>query len=129
MPLPPRRVQVLIVDDDGALRFIVRRVLKRYPDISVVGEAESGEEACWCMEQLEPSVILMDINMPTMDGIEATRRIKQMNSRVGIVGFTLIEDDTKLAAMKEAGARLIVKKDRLYEDLYEALITSVPPTM
>ena len=119
-PMPIARV--LIVDDDPLLRFIVRRALKPYADIEVVGEADSGEEACQCVKQLKPSVILMDINMLGMDGIEATRHIKELDTQIGIVGLTLVEDDAKLAAMQEAGAAQIVKKDRLSEDLYKGIL-------
>ncbi|HEX2696758.1 MAG TPA: response regulator transcription factor, partial [Anaerolineales bacterium] len=81
-------ISVLLVDDHAMVRQGVKAFLVTQPDLSVVGEAGSGEEAIQLAAQLVPDVILMDLIMPKMDGVEATRRIKQVSPRSQIVVLT-----------------------------------------
>jgi len=79
-------IRVLIAEDHTALRYTLRSVLKGYSDIEIIGEAINGEDAVLKTETLQPEIVLMDINMPILDGIAATRRIKAHSS-----GITVLE--------------------------------------
>ena len=103
------KIRIAIADDHPVFRFGLRALLNAMPDTEVVGEVTSGEDALALAGSLEPDVILMDINMPGMNGIEATRRICQTNPDVRILIVTMLEDDSVFAAMR-AGARGYVVK-------------------
>jgi DNA-binding NarL/FixJ family response regulator len=102
-------IRILIADDHPVFRFGLRALLNAMPDTDVVGEATSGEEALVLAGSLRPDVILMDINMPGVNGIEATRRIRETNPDIRILMVTMLEDDSVFAAMR-AGARGYVIK-------------------
>src|ERR687883_1093942 len=94
-------IRVLIADDHPLFREGMRGRLDRVGDITVVGEAASGEEAVELARKLEPDVILMDIKMPGLNGIEATREILRANPQIGILLLTMFEDDDSVfAAMR-----------------------------
>ncbi|HEU5103718.1 MAG TPA: response regulator transcription factor [Roseiflexaceae bacterium] len=97
-------IRILIVDDHPVFRFGLHALLNAMPDTEVVGEVTSGHEAIELAGSLRPDVILMDINMPGLNGIEATRRIRELNPDIRILIVTMIEDDSVFAAMR-AGAR------------------------
>jgi DNA-binding NarL/FixJ family response regulator len=103
------KIRILIADDHPVFRFGLRSLLNAMPDTEVVGEVTSGEEALALAGSLQPDVILMDINMPGVNGIEATRRIRETNPDVRILIVTMLEDDSVFAAMR-AGARGYVVK-------------------
>jgi DNA-binding NarL/FixJ family response regulator len=102
-------IRILIADDHPVFRFGLRALLNAMPDTEVVGEVTSGEEAIALAGSVRPDVILMDINMPGVNGIEATRRIRETNSDIRILIVTMLEDDSVFAAMR-AGARGYVVK-------------------
>lgn len=99
-----RRVKVLLVDDHTTLRVALRALIGSMPGFEVVGECENGVEAIRAVAQLQPDLVLMDINMPVMDGIEATLAIKQAFPAVRVVGLSGFEEATKVSAMIAAGA-------------------------
>ena len=99
-----QKIRVLIVDDHPVFRFGLRSMLMSMPEMEVVGEATSGEDAVAQAGSLQPDIILMDINMPGMNGIQATRRIHKSNPQIGILMVTMIDDDSVFQAM-QAGAR------------------------
>ena len=103
-------IRVLIVDDHALFRDGVCAILKAAPDIDVVGEAARGKEAVLKAQKLTPDVILMDIQMPDMNGIEATERILKLKPEIGIIMITMLEDDDFLFAAMRAGARGYVLK-------------------
>jgi DNA-binding NarL/FixJ family response regulator len=102
-------IRIVIADDHPVFRFGLRALLNAMPDTEVVGEVTSGEEVIALADSVRPDVILMDINMPGVNGIEATRRIRETNSDIHILMVTMLEDDSIFAAMR-AGARGYVVK-------------------
>ena len=98
------RIQVLIADDHPVFRFGLRALLHAEPGIEVVGEATTGDEVIRLAGTLRPDVILMDLNMPEVHGIEATARIVQQNPEIAVLVMTMLDDDSVFAAMR-AGAR------------------------
>ena len=103
--------RVLIADDHPLFREGMRGRLDRVGDIAVVGEAASGQEAVELARKLEPHVVLMDIKMPGLNGIEATREILRANPRVGVLMLTMFEDDDSVFAAMRAGAKGYLLKD------------------
>jgi DNA-binding NarL/FixJ family response regulator len=102
-------IRILIADDHPVFRFGLRALLNAMPDTEVVGEVTTGEEVLALAGSVGPDVILMDINMPGVNGIEATRRIREANPDIRILMVTMLEDDSIFAAMR-AGARGYVVK-------------------
>jgi len=105
-----RTIRVLVADDHAVFREGLRAVLSPEPDMDVVGEAATGKEAVVRAAELGPDVILMDIQMPGINGIEATRRILDANSHIGVVVLTMFEDDDSVFSAMRAGARGYVLK-------------------
>jgi len=103
-------IRVLIVDDHALFREGVRAILKPVSDIEIVGEAGTGREALTLASDLKPDVILMDIQMPNLNGVEATRRILETQPDAGIIIVTMLEDDDSLFSAMQAGARGYVLK-------------------
>ena len=97
-------IRVLLVDDHRILREGLRSCLESVPNIEVVGDACNGEEAMRCIEKLQPHVVVMDINMPKMDGVTATRLMTGQYPDVAVVGLSVTEDQYHKAAMERAGA-------------------------
>ena len=104
-------IRVLIADDHPLFREGMRGRLDRVVDVTVVGEAASGEEAVELAHELKPHVVLMDIKMPGLNGIEATREILRANPRVGVLMLTMFEDDDSVFAAMRAGAKGYLLKD------------------
>jgi DNA-binding NarL/FixJ family response regulator len=97
-------IRVLIADDHPVFRYGLRALLKAEPGFEVVGEATTGDEAIASAATLQPDVILMDLNMPGVNGIEATAQILRQHPQIAILVVTMFDDDTVFAAMR-AGAR------------------------
>ena len=115
-------IRVLIADDHPVFRFGMHALLGAEPDFQVVGEATTGDQAVAMAAELKPDVIVMDINMPGINGIEATRRILEHQPAVGVLVVTMIEDDTVLAALR-AGARGYLLKGAEGEETIQAIRT------
>ena len=98
-------IRVLIADDHPVFRFGLQTLLKADVSLEVVGEATNGEEALTLASLVSPDVILMDLNMPGMNGIEAVRRISAMHPEVHILVLTMFDDDDSIFAAMRAGAR------------------------
>lgn len=114
-------IHVLIADDHRLYREGVRKMLSVAPDIEIVGEAVSGEEAIAQALLLQPDVILMDLKMPGVNGIEATRRILYASPRIGVLVLTMFETDETVFAAMRAGARGYLLKDVDQEDVIRAV--------
>jgi DNA-binding NarL/FixJ family response regulator len=104
-------IRVLIADDHPLFRDGMRGLLGSLPDMEVVGEASSGEQAVELARELQPDVILMDIQMPGINGIEATREVLHISPRVGVLVVSMFEDDDSVFAAMRAGARGYLLKD------------------
>jgi DNA-binding NarL/FixJ family response regulator len=105
-----RTIRILVADDHAVYREGLRAVLGSEPDMEVVGEAATGKEVVERAAELRPHVILMDIQMPGINGIEATRRILDANLGLGVVVLTMFEDDDSVFSAMRAGARGYVLK-------------------
>jgi DNA-binding NarL/FixJ family response regulator len=114
-------LQILIVDDHALFRRGIRSILEGYSDIQIVGEASNGIEAIMLMEQLHPSVVLMDINMPRMSGIEATALIRSGYPDTIIIGLSVNASPENQASMKRAGAFRLIPKEEAGELLYDVI--------
>ncbi len=114
-------LRVLIADDHPLFRHGMRTLLNATPDIEVVGEATTGEEAIALAESLRPDLVLMDIKMPGINGIEATRRLRAVAPEVRILVVTMFEDDASVFTVMRAGARGYVLKDTDKDDMLRAI--------
>lgn len=114
-------IRLLIADDHALFREGLQALFSVAPGIEVVGEAASGEKTIALAEQLQPDIILMDINMPGMGGIQATRRILSANAAIGVIVVTMIEEDASLFAAMCAGARGYVLKGAHHRELLQTV--------
>jgi len=114
-------IRVMVVDEHGMVRKGIIAYLKNSADIHIVGEARDGKEAVELCASLAPDVILMDLQMPEMDGIAATRIICRQNSRVKIIALTSFTDRDKVQEALQAGAISYLLKNVSGEDLTEAI--------
>ena len=113
--------RILIVDDHEVVRQGVRTILRARPQWEVVGEAANGKEALDQARKLDADVIIMDITMPEMSGIEATREIAKMQLRSAVLIFTMHESDRLSAEIRNTGAHGYVQKSQASRDLVEAI--------
>jgi DNA-binding NarL/FixJ family response regulator len=111
-------IRVLLVDDHARVRAALRDLLESYPNLTLVGEACNGEEAVRLVRELAPSVVVMDINMPKLNGIDATMKIKTSHPQVVIVGLSVSATDAHRRAMTAAGATALISKYMAVEQLY-----------
>ena len=116
-----RKVKVILADDHVLVREGTRNLLEREPDIEVVGEASDGEEAIELVTKLHPHVVLMDIAMPKINGIEATRQIKTRCPATAVLILTAYDNDQYIVALLEAGAAGYLLKNVKGSDLVNAI--------
>lgn len=117
------KMKVLIVDDHVIVREGLRALLETHPDIKIVGEAADGKEALSKVEEVKPDIVLMDITMPGINGLEATRQIKQRNPDVKILVLTVHEGDEYFFKMLTAGASGYFVKGGSSSELVSAMKT------
>ncbi|MGC3975623.1 MAG: PAS domain-containing protein [Nitrospira sp.] len=115
-------IRLAIVDDHAMIRQGLRAMLQAYEEIQVCGEAANGEDAITLVQSIRPDVVLMDINMPKKNGIEATAAIKQCFPHIIIVGLSVIVDRANREAMIQAGAATLLTKEAPVEELYRAIV-------
>lgn len=115
------RTRVLLVDDHRILREGLRALLAAESDLDVVGEAQDGQESLARVEALAPDVVVMDVGMPGMNGVEATRRIRAAHPHVRVVALSTHSDRRYVLGMLEAGAGAYVLKASAGEDLVRAI--------
>ncbi|RJQ11677.1 MAG: DNA-binding response regulator [Bacillota bacterium] len=114
-------IRILLVDDHEIVRRGLRSYLETEKDFAVVGEAGDGDEAVRLAGELKPDVILMDLVMPKVDGVEATRRLIEADPKACIVVLTSYTDDNKVLPALKAGARSYILKDVAAEELGECI--------
>ena len=114
-------IRVMIVDDHTVVRDGVATMLGRQDDITVVGEAANGREAVDIAKTLRPDVILMDLRMPEMDGVEAMRHIREDDENVKFIVLTTFDTDEYIFHAIEVGAKGFLLKDASREELFEAV--------
>jgi signal transduction histidine kinase len=128
-PVPPApqaaRIRVLLVDDHAMVRQGLRSLMESYVDVEVVGEASNGEEAVHLAERLCPTLVVMDINMPKKNGIEATSEIKTRHPHITIIGLSVNAGEDNETAMRRAGAVSLLTKEAAVERLYDAIQEAV----
>lgn len=117
------RMRILIADDHAIVREGLHTLLEAQPDIEVVGEATNGEEAVKNTKELQPDIILMDITMPGLNGLEATRQIRQDSPQVKVLALTMHESDEYFFKFLEAGAAGYFVKGGSSSELISALHT------
>lgn len=115
-------IKVLIADDHLFYREGVRALLNNVPEIEVIGEASNGEEAITQAKSLQPDVILMDLKMPGMNGIDATRKINETHPSIGVLVMTMFDDDDSVFAAMRAGARGYLLKDADKDEVVRAIV-------
>ena len=119
-------VRVLIADDHRLFAEALETILAADDRFQVVGRARDGAEAIDLVERLKPGVVLMDISMPVMDGIEATKRISASHPRVAVLMLTGSNARLDVDRARKAGAAGYVTKDRIAAELIEAILNAVP---
>jgi DNA-binding NarL/FixJ family response regulator len=121
MPLPTARIRVLLVDDHAMVRRGMRDFLTLHDDLEVVGEAADGTAAIEAAAALQPDVVVMDLLMPGLDGIDATVRIKADHPDMEIVAITSFVEEARIVAALEAGASGFLLKDAEADELAAAI--------
>jgi CheY-like chemotaxis protein len=122
-------IRVLLVDDHAAVRTAFTVALNGEADLAVVGEAGSGAAALEEVRRLRPDVVLMDINLPGMSGIEVTRRIRAEFPQIAVIGLSMYESEEMDASIRTAGARGYVSKSASYDTLLAAIRASRNPDL
>ena len=121
MPLPPARIRVVLVDDHAMVRRGMRDFLALHDDLEIVGEAADGDAAIEAATALQPDVVVMDLLMPGVDGIDATARIKADHPDMEIVAITSFVEEARIVAALEAGASGFLLKDAEADELAAAI--------
>jgi CheY-like chemotaxis protein len=118
---PEVTIRVLLVDDHAIFRQGLRSLLECHADVEIVGEAADGKEALALVEQLRPAIVIMDINMPNMNGIQATATIKERYPLIKIIGLSVNSNSENKEAMRSAGAEFLLTKEAAVEQLYAGI--------
>jgi two-component system, NarL family, response regulator NreC len=115
------KMRILLADDHGVVRKGLRYLLERQPDMEVVGEAKDGREAVRLAEELDPAIVIMDIAMPFLNGIDATAQIVKRNPKIGVIILSMHADESYLVRVLTAGAKGYLLKDVAEIDLVRAV--------
>lgn len=116
-------ISILLADDHKIVRQGLRSLLEESPDLKIVGEADNGREAVQFAEELHPDIIVMDIGMPKLNGIEATRKITERNRRAKVIALSIHSDRRFIRNMFKAGAKGYLLKECAVDELIDAVQT------
>ena len=116
-----KKIRVLLADDHQMMRTGLRLVLEQQPDMSVIAEADDGRQAVSLAKSLKPEVVVMDIGMPNLNGIEAARQIKDVAPDAAVIMLSMHSDESYVLRALGAGARAYLLKDSAAEDLVRAI--------
>jgi two-component system response regulator NreC len=114
-------IRILIADDHGIVRTGLKLLLERLPDMEVVGEATDGRQAVRLAKELRPDVVIMDIGMPILNGLDAAAQMVRENDRIGIIMLSMHTDESYILRALDVGARGYLLKDRADEDIEPAV--------
>ena len=117
----PKKIRILLADDHALVRQGFRMILAAQPDMEIVGEAGNGREAVALAGELQPDVVVMDVAMPELNGIEATRRITTASPRTRVLALSMYKDSVYVREILRAGARGFLLKDAIDRDLLAAV--------
>lgn len=123
-----RRSRVLLVDDHAMVRQGLRSILETYEDLEIIAEAVDGEAAVSLAHRLQPDVVVMDINLPRLNGIEAARRIKQAWPHIVVIGLSVQSSPQTVEALAQAGGAALLSKEQATEELYRTIQDFAGPT-
>ncbi len=115
------QIQIVVVDDHPVLRDGLSAVLSTQPDFRVIGEAESGVEAVEIIVELRPDVVMLDLEMPEMDGVETLKRLREHNPDIRVIVFTAFDTDERILAAVQAGAQGYLLKGAPRDQIFEAV--------
>ena len=121
--LESNNIRLILADDHAVVRAGTRQLLERQPDFDIVGEASDGEEAVRLTHELQPDVVVMDVRMPRLSGVEATKRIKEECPNVRVLVLTAHDDDEYVFALLQAGANGYLLKTAEFTELVKAIHT------
>jgi DNA-binding NarL/FixJ family response regulator len=119
--VPDRAIKILLADDHTIVRQGLKLIISAHPDLEVVGEAANGREAVEIAEKLRPDMVLMDVAMPELNGIEATRRLVAANARVKVLVLSMHKEAVYVREILKAGARGYILKDAIDTELLNAI--------
>ena len=114
-------ISILIADDHEIFRDGFRTMVKKFPELKLIGEAENGRDLVTLAQQLNPDVILTDIKMPKMDGVEATRELVGNKPGINIIALSMFDEDNLIIDMLEAGAKGYLLKNANKEEIIQAI--------
>lgn len=120
-----RQLNTIIVDDNKDFRTALKLVLSNFPNVNIIGEANNGEEYLELLKEDIPDVVFMDINMPKMDGIEATRRSISISSLIHIIGVSFHDEMDYIKEIISAGARNYIVKNNLNINILSSVLERV----
>jgi two-component system response regulator NreC len=116
-----KRIRILLADDHAVVRQGFKMILGAQPDMEIVGEAGNGREAVELAERLKPEVVVMDVSMPELNGIEATRRLADSTPHTRVLALSMHKDSVYVREILRAGARGYLLKDSVADDLVSAV--------
>jgi len=114
-------IKILIADDHGIVRTGLKLLLERVPGMQLAGEASDGREAVRLARELHPDIVIMDIGMPLLNGIDAARQIVRENERIGVIMLSMYTDESYIVRALDAGAKGYLLKDNADEDMERAI--------
>ena len=120
------KCKVLLVDDHEGLRQELRDLLTKHGDIDVIGEVGDGAQAIKFLSSCEPHVVVLDLNMPRMNGIEAAGLIKKLSPEITIIGLCLMQNALLMDAFLRAGATAVIFESEKLDDLYSVIKRACP---